>query len=148
MKCISDIFYEKPKPQCLVSPAFTEMAWSPGEVTVLSTSFQGGCPLGHCCSDKESQTLGICSHKRKPRTGHCSDGWESFTGNGTFSDSVFDAFFFPHALQSWLQGTQSLCRCSDRSTWNRNREGRSLLRVPKQGISVSLSILASKAPFQ
>lgn len=93
---------------------FSETAWSPGELMLLSTSFQGGCPLGRCCSDKESQSLGICSHKWKPGTGHCSDGWEKFHRNGTFSDGVFDVFSSPHALQSQLQETWPLCTCSKR----------------------------------
>ena len=54
MKCISGIFYEKPKPWCPVSPAFPETAGNPGELTLLTTSLQRDYPSGCCCSDRVS----------------------------------------------------------------------------------------------
>lgn len=54
MKCISGIFYEKPKPWCPVSPAFPETAGNPGELALLTTSLQRDYPSGCCCSDRVS----------------------------------------------------------------------------------------------
>lgn len=62
---------------------------------LFTTSFQGDCPSGCGHSDSESQIPGNTQSLVEAIA--MTDG-ERFTGNGTFSDGVFDIFSFPHVL--------------------------------------------------
>lgn len=87
MKCISEIFYEKPKPW--FSPAFSTTAWSRG-ANAPDPLLAGDRPQAvvadivsdpwECAGPRESLTLAIAMMDSK-----------RVTGNGTFSDGVFDA---------------------------------------------------------
>lgn len=149
MKCISEIFYEKPKPWCPISPAFSEMAWSPGELMLLSTSFQGGCPPGCCCCDKEALSL----QSRAKASNWPSQWWTVKVSQeilplvtGSSMSSLSHTLFNPNSKRSGLCAGVMI-RPPETGTgreegcwWFQNKE--------PQFPSVSLSIPATISPLQ
>lgn len=133
MKCISEIFYEKPKPW--FSPAFSTTAWSWG-ANAPDPLLAGDRPQAvvadtvsdpwECAGPRESLTLAIAMMDSK-----------GVTGNGTFSDGVFDALSACRSL-TLTPGEPPLCRCDDTANWNGNRK--KYFMVSKQGTLVSLPI--------
>lgn len=98
MKCISGIFYEKPKPWCPVSPAFPETAGNPGELALLTTSLQRDYPSGCCCSDRVSDPREYAVTSESLKLAIAMMDGKRFTENGTFTDGVLDVVSLPHVL--------------------------------------------------